>query len=47
MGRQLALFAVIAWAIASLGFSLYLGNFADRGLTYGASADMDAFQAAH
>jgi membrane protein len=30
-----ALFAVIAWAITSLGFSFYLANFADRGLTYG------------
>ena len=30
-----AIFAVIAWPIASLGFSLYLSNFANRGLTYG------------
>jgi membrane protein len=30
-----ALFAVVAWAITSLGFSFYLANFADRGLTYG------------
>ena len=30
-----AIFAVMAWAIASVGFSLYLANFADRGLTYG------------
>jgi membrane protein len=30
-----AAFAVIAWVIASLGFSFYLANFADRGLTYG------------
>jgi len=30
-----ALFAVIAWAITSLGFSFYLAHFADRGLTYG------------
>ena len=30
-----ALFAVIAWAITSLGFSFFLANFADRGLTYG------------
>jgi membrane protein len=29
-----AIFAVIAWPIASLGFSLYLSNFAGRGLTY-------------
>jgi len=30
-----ALFAVVAWVISSLGFSFYLANFADRGLTYG------------
>ena len=30
-----AVVAVIAWAITSLGFSFYLANFADRGLTYG------------
>jgi membrane protein len=30
-----ALFAVVMWAIASLGFSFYLANFAGRGLTYG------------
>jgi membrane protein len=30
-----AAFAVIAWPIASLGFSHYLFNFAGRGLTYG------------
>jgi membrane protein len=30
-----ALLAVMMWAIASLGFSFYLANFADRGLTYG------------
>ena len=30
-----AVCAVIAWAITSLGFSLYLANFAGRGLTYG------------
>ena len=30
-----AVFAVIAWPIASLGFSIYLSNFAGRGLTYG------------
>ena len=34
-GTPGALVAVIAWAIASLGFSFYLANFADRGLTYG------------
>ena len=30
-----AAFAVIAWPIASVGFSIYLSNFAGRGLTYG------------
>jgi membrane protein len=30
-----AIFAVIAWPIASVGFSIYLSNFAGRGLTYG------------
>jgi membrane protein len=30
-----AAFAVIAWPIASLGFSIYLSTFAGRGLTYG------------
>jgi membrane protein len=30
-----AVFAVIAWPIASLGFSIYLFSFAGRGLTYG------------
>jgi membrane protein len=34
-GTPGALFAVIVWAIASLGFSFYLANFASRGLTYG------------
>jgi membrane protein len=34
-GTPGALFAVVAWAIVSLGFSFYLANFADRGLTYG------------
>ena len=30
-----AVFAVIAWPLASVGFSTYLSNFAGRGLTYG------------
>ena len=30
-----AAFAVVAWPIASLGFSIYLSSFAGRGLTYG------------
>jgi membrane protein len=30
-----AVFAVIAWPIASLGFSIYLSRFAGRGLSYG------------
>ncbi|HET7269520.1 MAG TPA: YihY/virulence factor BrkB family protein [Rubrobacter sp.] len=30
-----ALLAVIAWSMTSLGFSFYLANFANRGLTYG------------
>ena len=30
-----AAFAVIAWPVASVGFSFYLSNFAGRGLTYG------------
>ncbi len=30
-----ATFAVIAWPIVSVGFSIYLSNFAGRGLTYG------------
>jgi membrane protein len=30
-----AVFAVIAWPIASVGFSIYLSNIAGRGLTYG------------
>ena len=34
-GTPGAVFAVIAWAIASLVFSFYLANFASRGLTYG------------
>jgi membrane protein len=34
VGRGAAL-AVVLWAIASLGFSFYLANFADYGVTYG------------
>ena len=30
-----AALAVLAWAIASVGFSIYLANFADFGVTYG------------
>ncbi len=30
-----AAFAVVLWAIASVGFSFYLANFADYGVTYG------------
>jgi membrane protein len=30
-----AALAVLAWAVASVGFSLYLANFADYGVTYG------------
>lgn len=30
-----AIFAVTLWAICSVGFSFYLANFADYGLTYG------------
>jgi membrane protein len=30
-----AALAVVAWAIASVGFSIYLANFADYGVTYG------------
>jgi membrane protein len=30
-----AAFAVVAWAIVSVGFSSYLANFADYGVTYG------------
>lgn len=28
-------FAVVAWALTSVGFSIYLANFADYGVTYG------------
>ena len=28
-------FAVVAWALTSVGFSLYLANFADYGVTFG------------
>ncbi|MGF1473724.1 MAG: YihY/virulence factor BrkB family protein [Rubrobacteraceae bacterium] len=30
-----AAFAVVAWAVVSIGFSIYLANFADYGVTYG------------
>jgi membrane protein len=30
-----AALAVLAWAVASVGFSVYLANFADYGVTYG------------
>ncbi len=30
-----AALAVVAWAIASIAFSIYLANFADYGVTYG------------
>lgn len=30
-----AVIAVIAWIVASVGFSVYLANFADYGATYG------------
>jgi membrane protein len=30
-----AALAVVAWAIASVGFSIYLANFANYGVTYG------------
>jgi membrane protein len=30
-----AALAVLAWAVASVGFSVYLANFADFGITYG------------
>jgi membrane protein len=30
-----AALAVVAWAVASVGFSIYLANFADYGVTYG------------
>lgn len=30
-----AALAVLAWAVASVGFSIYLANFADYGVTYG------------
>jgi membrane protein len=30
-----AALAVVAWAVASVGFSVYLANFADYGVTYG------------
>jgi membrane protein len=30
-----AALAVLAWAVTSVGFSIYLANFADFGVTYG------------
>jgi membrane protein len=30
-----AALAVVAWAVTSVGFSLYLANFAGYGVTYG------------
>jgi membrane protein len=30
-----AALAVVLWAVSSVGFSIYLANFADYGVTYG------------